>query len=79
MGKRVVCLICAGLLLVAALFSVRTWAQGWDAPRQALPCTGLPNLAKGIVKHSPNPLASAMLLVLAGVALSMLFDKKNKR
>ena len=79
MGKRVVCLICAGLLLVAALFSVRTWAQGWDVPRQALPGTGLPKLAKGIVKHSPNPLASAMLLVLAGVALSMLFDKKNKR
>ena len=73
MGKRVVCLICACLMVVTALFSVRSFAQGLDTSRQALP-----HLAKGIVKHSPNPLASAMLLVLAGVAISMLFDKKNK-
>ena len=72
MGKRVLCLVCVCLLVIAALFSVRSWAQDLGAHRQA------PLLTKGIVTHSPNPLASAMLLVLAGVALSMLFDKKNK-
>ena len=78
MGKRVICLVCAGLLVVAALFSVRIRAEGWEIPDQLLSGTGSPVLSKGIVKHAPNPLASAMLLVLAGVAITLLFDKKNK-
>ena len=78
MGKRVICVVCVGLLVAATLFSVRIRAEGWELPRQSLSGVGLPVLAKGIVKRAPNPLASAMLLVLAGVALCMLFDKKNK-
>ena len=78
MGKRVICLICAGLLMEAALFSVGSWAEEWEMPSQTVSGIASLKLAKGIVKHAPNPLASAMLLVLAGVALTMLFDKKNK-
>ena len=78
MGKRVICMICVGLLVMAAFFSDRIRAEGWEVQCQAVSCTGSPLLSKGIVKHAPNPLASAMLLVLAGVALCMLFDKKNK-
>ncbi len=74
MGKRVVCLICAAVLVVMAFFGIRTEAAPWKAP----PVPTQVKLSKGIVKHSPNPLASAMFLVLAGVGLSLLFDKKNK-
>lgn len=72
MGKRVVCLICAAVLVVMALFGIRTQATPWKGPPVQ------EKLAKGLVKHAPNPLASAMILVLAGVALTLLFDKKNK-
>ena len=78
MGKRVICLVCVGLLVLSALFSVRIRAESWEVPCQTLSVTGSPVLSKGIVKHAPNPLASAMLLVLAGVAICLLFDKKNK-
>ena len=78
MGKRVVCLICAAVLVVIAVFGVRTWSEPWNGPLPAQRVANGLRLSKGIVKHSPNPLASAMLLILAGIAASMLFDKKNK-
>lgn len=72
MEKRVICLICATVLVVMALFGVRTAAAPWKGPPVEA------KHSKGIVRHAPNPLASAMLLVLAGVMLTLLFDKKNK-
>ncbi len=74
MGKRVLCLICAAVLVVTAFFDIRTEAAPWKGP----PVPTQEKLSKGIVKHSPNPLASAMFLVLAGVGISLLFDKKDK-
>ena len=68
MGKRVICLICA-VLLVMALAGIVA----------AAPEKGPSSTAKqGLVRHAPNPLASAMFLVLAGGALTLLFDKKNR-
>ena len=75
MGKRVICLFCAAVLVVMALFGIRTGASAWKGP----PVPAQVKLSKDLVKHSPNPLASAMFLVLAGVGISLLFDKKNKR
>ena len=72
MGKRVICLICAAVLVVMALFGLRTGAAPWKGPPVEA------KLSKGIVRHAPNPLASARFLVLAGVALTLLFDKKNR-
>ena len=78
MGKRVVCLICAAVLAAAAVFGVKAWSEPWTGPILLQRASGGLQLSKAIVKHSPNPLASAMLLILAGIAASMLFDKKNK-
>lgn len=72
MGKRVICLICAAVLLVMALAGIHAAASSEKGPPTEA------RLSKGIVKHAPNPLASAMFLVLAGVALTLLFDKKNR-
>lgn len=79
MGKRVICLICAAVLAAAAFFGIRTEAGAWNVLTPVShPNTGL-HLAKGIVRHAPNPLVSAMFLILAGIGISMLFDKRNKR
>lgn len=78
MGKRVICLICAAVLAAAAFFGIRTEARAWNVLTPVShPDTGL-HLAKGIVRHSPNPLVSAMFLILAGIGICMLFDKRNK-
>ena len=74
MVKRVVCLICAAVLVVMALSGIRTLAAPWKGP----PTPVVEKRGKALVKHAPNPLASAMLLVLAGVGISLLFDKKDK-
>lgn len=79
MGKRVICLICAAVMLLLLFFSVQAAAAPFTAPGPILPRNGVFHLSKGIVKHSPNPLVSAMFLILAGIGISMLFDKKNKR
>ena len=79
MGKRVLCLICAAVLLLLLFLGVQAAAAPLAAPGQVLPGSGAVRLSKGIVKHSPNPLVSAMFLILAGIGISMLFDKKNKR
>ena len=79
MGKRVLCLICAAVMLLLLLFmGVQASAAPFTAPGPVLPENGVLFLSKGIVKHSPNPLVSAMFLILAGIGISMLFDKKNK-
>lgn len=75
MGKRVVCLICAAVLVMMAFFGIRTGAAPWKGP----PTPTVEKRDKGLVSHAPNPLASAMFLVLAGVGISLLFDKKDKR
>ncbi|MGM9604023.1 MAG: hypothetical protein ACI3XG_03070 [Faecousia sp.] len=78
MGKRVICLICAAVLVVIVFFGIRTAAEAWNATEPLLQLNSTLHLSKGIVKHSPNPLASAMFLILAGIGISMLFDKKNR-
>lgn len=78
MGKRVVCLICAAVLVAIALLGVRTRSESWEGSLQMQPTVNELRLSKGIVKHSPNPLASAMFLILAGIGISLLFDKKDK-
>ena len=78
MGKRVICLICVVVLAVITFLGIRTGADSWNVPEQAVHLGSGLHLAKGIVRHSPNPLASAMFLILAGIGISMLFDKRNK-
>lgn len=77
MGKRIFCLICAAALVMMAFGGIQAEAAAWDGPRLLPPGDNGLRLAKGLVSHKPNPLASAMILVLAGVAVSMLFDKKK--
>lgn len=79
MGKRVLCLICAAVLLLLLFLGVQAAAAPLAAPGHVLPGSGAVHLSKGIVKYRPNPLVSAMFLILAGIGISMLFDKKNKR
>ena len=78
MGKRVICLICAAVLVMMACFGIRTAADVWNVPEPVTHLTSGLHLSKGIVKRSPTPLASAMFLILAGIGISMLFDKKNR-
>lgn len=75
MGKRFFCLVCAAVLVVGSICGVRVYAQSCK-PSVASP-VGVTTLAKTRVSHKPNPLVSAMFLVLAGVGISMLFDKKK--
>lgn len=79
MGKRVLCLICAVVLLLLLIIRDQAAAAPFAASGNILSGSGAVHLSKGIVKHSPNPLVSAMFLILAGIGISMLFDKKNKR
>lgn len=74
MGIRVLCLICAAVVLITAFFGIHGEAQGW---RAAPP--GRAHLSKASAVRSSTPLASAMLLVLGGLGISILFDKKNKK
>lgn len=75
MSKRFFCMICAAVILIGALCGVRAGA----APmRSAERGSSVNFLSKARVTHRPNPLVSAMLLVLAGVGVSMLFDKKDR-
>lgn len=69
MRKRFLCMLFVVLLVITC--SLRTFAEGLR------PAAMGKTLAKPIVSHKPNPLASAMLLVLAGVGVSMLFDKRK--
>lgn len=76
MGKRILCLICAVIILCAT--ALGTEAQGWEEkPPNAQ--SGTVHLASGSVARSTTPLVSAMFLILAGLGISMLFDKRDKR
>lgn len=75
MGKKVFCLLVAAVLAAVFLFGVRPVAEAW-APEKAISPPSLV-LSTGIVSHRANPLVSAMFLVLGGIGISMLFDKKK--
>lgn len=72
MGKRILCLICAAVLMLTA-FGIPAEAHAWElAPTHAA------HLSAGSVARSTTPLVSAMFLILAGLGISMLFDKRDK-
>lgn len=76
MGKRFFCLICAAVLVIVSVFGVRIGASEWES----FPVGGAADmnvLAKTRPPYRANALVSAMFLVLAGVGISMLFDKKR--
>lgn len=72
MGIRVLCLICAVAILWMTFFGIHGGAEAWQtAPAQ-------PRRARASAVRSSAPLASAMLLVLGGLGISLLFDKRDK-
>ena len=72
MGIRVLCLICAAVVLMMTFFGIRAGAQAWkDAPPVRA------TLSETSAIRSSTPLASAMLLVLGGLGIALLFDKKK--
>lgn len=71
MGKRIICLFIVVVLVVTAFSGLRAMASSLDATKPAVSAT------KNRISRRPNALASAMFLVLAGVSVSMLFDKKK--
>lgn len=75
MGKRVFCLLFAAILTAVSLFGIRPAAEAW-VPERAISPPALV-LSTGIVGRRANPLVSAMFLVLGGIGISMLFDKKK--
>lgn len=75
MSKRFFCMICAVVILIGALCGVRSSAVPMRSTDK-VPVVNLLSKAKNT--HRPNPLVSAMLLILAGVGVSMLFDKKDR-
>lgn len=75
MGKRMFCLLFAAILTAVSLLGIRSTAEAW-APERAISPPPLA-LSTGIVSHRANPLVSAMFLVLGGIGISMLFDKKK--
>lgn len=77
MGVKVLCLICAAVVLMMALFGIRAQAESLCPPFPAQKPTV--HLSKRNAVHSTTPLASAMLLVSGGLGIGLLFDKKNKR
>lgn len=76
MGKRFFCLICAAILMAASICGVRAAASAWK-PFRAAPSDVQTAQVRQRVHYKPNALVSAMFLVLAGVSLTMLFDKKG--
>ncbi len=77
MGIKVLCLICAAVVLMMALFGIRAQAESFDPPHLARAPSV--HLSKRNALHSTTPLASAMLLISGGLGIGLLFDKKNKR
>lgn len=74
MGKRFFCLICAAVLVAVSILGVRVGASEWES----FPLGGAANYsAQSKPPYRANALVSAMFLVLAGVGISMLFDKKK--
>lgn len=77
MGVKVLCLICAAVVLMMALFGIRAQAEALNPPLSAQ--VAQVRLSKRNVVRSTTPLASAMLLISGGLGIGLLFDKKNKR
>lgn len=76
MGKRIICMLCVAVVVIGALLGIKAYADAETKPFQGEQGNMLA-LARPRVNRKPNPLASAMFLVLAGVGVSMLFDKKR--
>lgn len=76
MGKRIICMLCVSVIVVGAAFGIRVFADTETIPSQSERGNMLAQ-ARPRVSRKPNPLASAMFLVLAGVGVTMLFDKKR--
>lgn len=69
MGKRVICLLIAVVILLSF----------WGIRAEAAPVSSSRSVSTGTasrVVRSTSALASAMLLVLAGISIILLFDKK---
>lgn len=76
MGKRIICMLCVSVIVIGAVFGIKVFADTATVPLQS-ERENMLALARPRVSRKPNPLASAMFLVLAGVGVSMLFDKKR--
>lgn len=74
MGIRALCLICAAAVLMMAFFGIRAGAQPWQCAPSVRSAP-----ARSSTIRSTTPLASAMLLVLGGLGIALLFDRKNKK
>ena len=72
-GIRILCLVCTLAVLMVTFFGIQAQAQGRDAPLPVYPRT-----PKGSTVRTTAPLFSAMMLVLGGLGISLLFDKKDK-
>lgn len=74
MGKRLFCLLFAVVLTVMSVCGLRVSAADWSLTK-----TGalVPAKSASRANRRPNALASAMFLVLGGVCISMLFDKRR--
>lgn len=75
MGKRLFCLIFAAVLLVSCTFGTKVMASDWAANRTEAEKHLTTVRAKS--NHRISPLVSAMFLILAGMGVSLLFDKKE--
>lgn len=73
MGIRILCLVCTLAVLMVTFFGIQAQAQERDAPLSVYPRT-----PKGSTVRTTAPLFSAMMLVLGGLGISLLFDKKDK-
>ncbi len=74
MGKRLFCLFFAAVLAVTSVCGLRVSAAEWSLTKTG---TMVPAKSTSRVNRRPNALASAMFLVLGGVCISMLFDKRR--
>lgn len=68
MFRRVICFLCAGVLVLSMALGVSV--QGYAQSN-----TGTTRVRK--TSGKPAPLVSAMALVLGGLGISMLFDKHD--
>lgn len=71
MYRRVICFLCACVLGAALTFGMAAQSYAESAETEAV------RRAHKLV-GKPSPLASAMVLVLAGMGVTMLFDKHNR-
>lgn len=77
MRKRFCCLIFTVALLVSMLLGVRASADG--VYRMGMePQIKLLASSASRTNHRPNALVSAMFLILSGLGVSLLFDKKGE-